>query len=252
MKGPIAGVMLASMVALPGHADLPLLDGNLDVQPYASVAPAEFSADLLLQVPEQVDGWAPVPLRLRVLRSDVEWIRLLTDEAKPVELARIELGPVGRPDLVTRFHSRGEEGVVAMVGTADRVLAQRRSYRTESAFDTPEPLSAASPLEAPTLRLSAQRDVQGMTSVVVEGSIPLVEAVQHPERLRQLGPNVSDLELLNDKGQLLVRADLADAMGMQPYMLLLIEGLEAGEMLHLRWRDPTGELSEISVPVEPG
>lgn len=102
MKRLLTGLLLMLVAALPARADLPLLDGNLEVQGYAPEASAEMSAELLLQLPEQIDGWAPVPLHLKVLSTGVESIRLLTDEPEPLELARFELGAGVRPRICRR------------------------------------------------------------------------------------------------------------------------------------------------------
>lgn len=142
MKRLLTGLLLMLVAALPARADLPLLDGNLEVQGYAPEASAEMSAELLLQLPEQIDGWAPVPLHLKVLSTGVESIRLLTDEPEPLELARFELGAGVRPDLQARYHSSGESGILVQVRTAERLLSARRSYRTVAAFAAPEPAAA--------------------------------------------------------------------------------------------------------------
>lgn len=246
----LPAIVTLLILSAPVSADLPLLDGNLDVRPYVSAAPSEFSADLLLQLPAQVDGWAPVPLRVRVLQQGVESIRLLTDEQEPVELARFELGPGVRPDLATRYQSHGESGILAMVQTADRVLAKRRSYVTVAAFERPEAQPDAQITEPPALRLSARRDAQGITVVELDGTLPLVEAVQHPELLRNAGPAVTGFELFDNQQQLLVRAELSDALALRPFLRLVLEGQAVGDQLLLRWRNRSGESGELGATVE--
>ena len=119
------------------RAELPLLNGNLELGLRLPQVQPEPSADLLLQLPEQIDGWAPVPLHLSVLVDGVESIRLLTSGPEAVELAAFELSPRVRPDLVTRYHPQGEAGMEAQVRTAERLLVQRSCLPSDVRVSAP-------------------------------------------------------------------------------------------------------------------
>ena len=249
MKSLLAG-LLTLAAALPARADLQLLEGSLGVGLYALESPLGRSAELLLQLPEQIDGWAPVPLHLRVLKAGVESIHLLTEGDESEELGRFELGAAVRPDLMARYRSGGESGIRVEARTAKRLLSMRRSYRTVTTLAAPESSSPPSDTAASAqLRLQAYRDSQGLTYVRLAGMPPLVESVQHPERLWQQTPRVDGFELLDGREQLLVRAELSEAMARQPYLRFVIEGLAEGDTLYLRWNNREGESGELSVAV---
>lgn len=232
------------------RAELPLLNGNLELGLRLPQVQPEPSADLVLQLPEQIDGWAPVPLHLSVLVDGVESIRLLTSGPEAVELAAFELSPRVRPDLVTRYHPQGEAGMEAQVRTAERLLVQRRVYRQTSGFPLPEAEEAPTVSEPPELTLRARRNPAGLTLVELDGALPLVEAVQHPQLLRSVGPQVSRFRLLDPQQQLLLAAELSPALALQPYLQLKIDDLAPGDELRLRWQGPSGEAGEIMTRVE--
>lgn len=151
------------LMASATRAELSLLDGNLDLGLQVPQVQPEPSADLLLQLPEQIDGWAPVPLHLSVLADGVESIRLLTSGPASVELASFELSPRVRPDLVTRYHPQGASGLEAQVRTAERLLVQRRIYRQTAGFPLPEAEEAPTVSEPGELVLRARRNPAGLT-----------------------------------------------------------------------------------------
>lgn len=238
------------LMASATRAELSLLDGNLDLGLQVPQVQPEPSADLLLQLPEQIDGWAPVPLHLSVLADGVESIRLLTSGPASVELASFELSPRVRPDLVTRYHPQGASGLEAQVRTAERLLVQRRIYRQTAGFPLPEAEEAPTVSEPGELVLRARRNPAGLTRVELDGALPLVAAVQHPQLLRSAGPQITRFQLLDQQDELLVAAELGPAMALQPYLQLKIDGLAAGDTLQLRWQGPSGEAGDIMARVE--
>ena len=84
----------------------------------------------------------------------------------------------------------------------------------------------------------------------LDGALPLVEAVQHPQLLRSVGHQVSRFRLLDPQQQLLLAAELSPALALQPYLQLKIDDLAPGDELRLRWQGPSGEAGEIMTRVE--
>ncbi|KEA62851.1 hypothetical protein ADIMK_2960 [Marinobacterium lacunae] len=261
----------------PAQADLPLLDGNLQV-PNMGVPRYESSADILLQLPVLVDPESPVPLGIRVFQDGVRSIRLLSDELKPQSLANFYLEPGTRPELSTRFRAAGN-GVLVVVRTADRVLSARRSYtldgkviapqasgRVESTAQDGKPaevqasaavpsvaasVAVASVVEAKTPVLSRLDDMElrawrGAAGTVVEfRSTASLSKHIHNGTLNQVStPVIERFEILHGKTRLL-RAELSEALWFEPYFRFSFTGGKADDELVLNWWAADGNKGKL-------
>ncbi|WP_217414809.1 thiosulfate oxidation carrier complex protein SoxZ [Marinobacterium ramblicola] len=258
----------------PVLADLPLLNGNLQV-PYMAAPRYESSADVLLQMPRQVDPAVPVPIGIRVLQDGVRSITLLTDEVEPVELARFDLEPGARPELSTRIRAR-EGGVLVVVRTDARILAARRDYTlvtgvASAAHDSTELTPALPPsaavsagaagssaapaavvgaaesefMQSMELRAWRRREVNYVELRPVE---PLSSRVQHLDGAPVAQARLERFELFQADNPLL-SASIGDRLWFEPYFRFSFSTGEVGDELVLSWRGPDGSEGQLSTTI---
>lgn len=167
------------------------------VMPYTGAPLIEASAEVVLQAPAQVDDRAPVPVRVRVLQPEVEWISLLADGAAPELLARVSLEQGALPEFSTRFFDPGLGGVQAVVTLPGRYLAKRRLFRRA---DAPE-LAVGPAASDPITLVNVTESVAD--SVVEDGAAPPVTSATVPAR--PLDPSELQLQARRSGDKTLVR-----------------------------------------------
>lgn len=258
---------LALAMPCAAFADLPELFGNMQI-PSTLPSMVEDSADLIIQVPRQVDPASPVPLRVRVLQSPVAAITLLSDSVDPVQLASFEMQPGVDAQLATRFMSSGAGGVMVVVRTAtNRIFAGRRTFELMPNAglvvpEAPEVASVASVGESAVeadsgaeteasqeVRLDAEILSEDRARVVLRSAEPLVKRMQHQVLRRSENP-VSSFELKH-KERVLVSADLDASMWSDPFFSFGFVGAKVGDTLTLTWVRADGEQGELQTTIEP-
>ena len=260
----------------PVSADLPLLNGNLQV-PIGTAPQYESSADILLQLPAQVDSRAPVPLGIRVFQDPVQSITLLTDEVEPVQLARFDLDPGTRPELSTRLRAR-KGGVLVVVRTDSRIIASRRGYTLvgEPAADdvvAPEreedrvqdqgtELSGPVEVSAATAALPDAEGVdlmQGMElrawrdkdiyHVELRPAEPLTARMQHLDAASMADSGLRQFEIFHAENRLL-SAEIIDGFWYRPYFRFSFSEGDSGDELVLSWRGSDGAEGQLTTTIE--
>ncbi|GGB95690.1 hypothetical protein GCM10011352_22230 [Marinobacterium zhoushanense] len=269
------GVLLILLsLCEPAAADLPLLNGNLQV-PYVVAPRYESSADILLQLPRQVDPLVPVPIGIRVFQDRVQSITLLTDEVEPVQLARFDLEPEVRPELSTRFRARGG-GVLVVVRTEDRILAARRDYAlvtaaasaalqspgpgtglTSPAVEVPSAAGSSAASDALTdvgedsfmasmeLRAWRRREVN---YVELRPVAPLSSRVQQLDATAVLQQGLDRFELFQSDKRLL-SASIGDSLWYEPYFRFSFSVGDVGDELVLSWQGSNGTEGQLSTTI---
>ena len=95
----------------------------------------EHAANVVLQVPGQVDGYAPVPFLVSVFQQpDVQSISLLADGAEPALLGEFHLTTHVMPYISGRFAAQKDLVLLAVASTPSEVLVRRTRVIVVPAF----------------------------------------------------------------------------------------------------------------------
>ncbi|MBT00198.1 MAG: hypothetical protein CMI01_16195 [Oceanospirillaceae bacterium] len=243
--------LLIGQQAADARADLPLIDGNLQVTPWVPAAPFEASADILLRLPGQVDGKGPVPLNVRVLQDSVEAITLMTDTLDPEQLAKFELAPSVIPELWTRFVPDQMGGVLVLVHRDQRIYAARRTFSTVpvESFVLPEESDGLEQTESepPDFAFLARREGDRVR-VSLRALPPLLDVLAMGRGMPENSAQSAQLEIEFD-GEALVKAELGPLFAQRPYLAFQFRAKEFGQPVILRWQLGDNRTRVLETPV---
>lgn len=248
----------ASMVLMAAYASgvkaellapkkgLSLVEDLSRMAPYIGTPVVESSADVLLQLPDQVDGVAPVPVSVRVLQSGVEWITLLTASDHSRVLARFSLESSAIPEVSTRFRSGKVRGVLAVVTLPERILTTERSFSVvpPARSDQTNALVQVAPSND-TLNLDAKTD--GKKTIVHFRS---VNASLKPVPAPVSGsPYIQRFELWHG-GKRVVSAELSAKIWCKPFFQFAFKGGKKGDVVKVHWQGSDGSEGELATRIE--